>query len=358
MTLEQCWHRVPGGTAVAALGMARALAERHDLEIVGVAALHRGPPADGWSPPVEVAHARLPRIALYESWHRLRRPAVESATGPVDVIHATSIAMPPRSSPLVLTLHDLAFVRDPGHFTARGLRFFRRGLALARHDADIVLCSSTATMQDCEAAGFERGRLRHVPLGIDVLTAPREEVDRVRARYGLERPYVLWTGTIEPRKNLPGLLRAFGSTDADVDLVLAGPRGWNEDLDDLAPTARARVHVLGFVPREDLGPLYAGARAFCWPSLLEGFGFPVLEAMAQGTPVITSRGTSTEELAAGAGLLVDPRDPGAIADALGAILSDDDLSGRLSRAGRRRAREYTWERCARLVADAYRDAAA
>jgi glycosyltransferase involved in cell wall biosynthesis len=307
---------------------------------------------------VDVAHARLPRIALYESWHRLRRPSVESMTGPVDVIHATSLAMPPRSRPVVLTLHDLAFVRDPTHFTARGLSFFRRGLALARADADVVLCSSEATLRDCETAGFEQARLRHVPLGADPRPARADDIARVRARYGLERPYVLWTGTIEPRKNLPGLLRAFARVRADVDLVLAGPKGWNEDLDDHLGRARTRTRVLGFVPAEDLAPLYAGARAFCWPSLLEGFGFPVLEAMVQGTPVITSRGTATEELAAEAGLLVDPRDDAAIATALDAVLADAALARRLAEAGRARARSYTWGRCAHLVADAYRDVAA
>ena len=357
-TLEQCWHRVPGGTAVAALGMARALAERGDLDIVGVSARHRSAPPDPWRPPVPVRALPLPRPVLYEAWHRLRRPRVEAATGKVSAIHATTVAMPPRSSPIVLTIHDLAWLENPAHFTPRGLRFFDRGLELALRDADLVLCSSAATERACRAAGFEEARLRRVPLGVDIREATPGEVDRVRGRYSLGRPYVLWTGTVEPRKNLPGLVQAFDRLDGDLDLVLAGPRGWNEDLEALVGPRGQRVRFLGFVPALDLGPLYAGASAFCFPSLLEGFGFPVLEAMAQGTPVVTSRGTSTEELADGAGVLVDPLEPASIAAGLEEILSDPGLAARLGAAGRRKAAEYTWARTADLVARAYREVSA
>ncbi len=353
MTLEQCWHRVPGGTAVAALGMARALSLRDELDIAGVAALHRGPPASPWSPPVGVHHLPLPRAALYEGWHRLRRPAVERATGTVDLIHATSIAIPPKSAPLVVTIHDLAFLKDPSHFTARGLRFFHRGLDLARSQADLVLCSSEATMRACLEAGFKTHALRHVPLGVDATRADPTSVDRVRRHYGLTRPYVLWTGTIEPRKNLPRLLEAFRDVEADVDLVLVGPKGWKEDLDKLLTDPRGRVRVLGFVPQADLASLYAGASVFCLPSLLEGFGFPVLEAMAQGTPVVTSRGTSTEELAGDAGILVDPLDPGDIARGLTWVLAGSGRAHELGVAGRARAAGYSWRRTAALIADAY-----
>jgi glycosyltransferase involved in cell wall biosynthesis len=358
MTVEQCWHRVPGGTATAAIGMAHGLSDHDDLSLVGVAARHRRAPRDEWEPPLPVRHLFLPRIALYESWHRLRRPRVEIVTGPVDVVHATSIAMPPRSAPIVLTIHDLAFLREPSHFTARGLSFFRRALSLALAEADLVLCSSRATARDCRTAGFEAGRLRLVPLGVAVDEATEADVERVRRRHGLDRPYLLWTGTVEPRKNLAGLIEAARRIDADLDIVLAGPPGWNEDLDALVARAGRTVRVLGFVPASELAALYAGARLFCWPSLAEGFGFPVLEAMAQGTPVVTSKGTATEELADGAGVLVDPRSPDSIAAGMASVLDDDALAARLAEAGRRRAAEYTWQRSARLVADAYREVAA
>lgn len=358
MTLEQCWHRVPGGTAVAALGMARHLKEDPALQLVGVAARHPRRPRPEWTPPVEVFELPLPRVLMYESWHRLRRPRVQLATGRVDVIHATTAATPPKSAPLVVTVHDLAWRHDPSHFTARGLSFFRRGLELALEDADVVLCPSTATLEDCAAAGWPRDRLRLVPLGIDVEPAAPDEVAAVRARYGLTRDYVLWTGTIEPRKNLRRLLEAYRSAGRDLDLVLCGPRGWNEDLDSLVEPVRDRVHVLGFVPEADLRSLYAGARVLCWPSLLEGFGFPVLEAMAQGTPVVTSLGTSTEEIGGDAVVLVDPRDSAAIARGIETILDDESLAAKLATAGPARAAEFTWERTARGVRDAYVEASA
>jgi glycosyltransferase involved in cell wall biosynthesis len=361
-TLEQCWHRVPGGTAVAALELARALEGSPGVELVGVAARHREPPPEQWRPPIPVSQLALPRIALYESWHYLRRPRVESATGPVDVIHATGIVMPPRTSPVVLTVHDLAYLDYPELFTRQGRRFFLRALELALRDASLVLCSSRATLERCRVAGFEETRLRHVPLGVRATRASAEDVARVLAAYALPERFILWTGTVEPRKNLAGLIRAFSRLDdKDLQLVLVGPRGWNEDLEvhlgDLPAGTRDRIRMLGWVPRPDLDALYAAATVMCMPSLLEGFGFPVVEAMAQATPVVTSRGTSTEELAEGVGILVDPTDVAAIAEALARVTGDAALAEHMGQAGLERASRYTWEATAALVADAYRAAA-
>ncbi|MDQ3987074.1 MAG: glycosyltransferase family 4 protein [Actinomycetota bacterium] len=354
MTMEQCWHRVPGGTAVAALRLAATLINS-GIDLVGVAARHRGPPTKEWLPPMKVNHLALPRPVLYETWHRLRTPAVQRATGSVEVIHASTLAIPPKTAPLVVTIHDLAFLSYPDYFTRRGLRFFERGLALAIKEADLVLCSSEATRRHCLQQGFAPERLRHVPLGVDHPEVTETEVSRVRDGYGLTRRYIMWTGTIEPRKNLAGLIRAFGYLDADVDLVLVGPKGWNEDLEDLVSVGKERIKPLGFVDKADLTALYAGADVFCYPSHMEGFGFPVLEAMAQGTPVVTSLGTSTQELAAEAGVLVDPRDPQSIAGGIRAVLEDERFSEKLAAAGRTRASEYSWERTAGLVINAYRD---
>jgi glycosyltransferase involved in cell wall biosynthesis len=352
MTLEQFWHRVPGGTAVASVEMARALAALH-VEVVGVSAKHREPADARWDVPFEIAQLPLARPLLYESWHRLRVPKVERATGPVDVIHATTMAIPPKTAPLVVTVHDLAWIDNPSHFTSRGLRFFRRGFDLVCREADLVLCPSGTTLRACADHGVDRSRLRLVPLGVNAAPAPSDDVERVRAAYGLIGPYVMWTGTIEPRKNLKNLVAAFASLDEDVSLVLVGPRGWNEDLDAVVAPVRERVKALGFVPDVDLGPLYAGADVFCYPSLLEGFGFPVLEAMAQGTPVVTSAGTSTEELARDASVLVDPRDPEDMAAGLRKVLDDSEYAEGLAEAGRARAAEYPWSRTAELLLEAY-----
>jgi glycosyltransferase involved in cell wall biosynthesis len=358
MTLEQCWHRVPGGTGVAGIGMARTLEDRPDVDLVGVSALHSSPPRPEWRPGVTMTSLPLPRVLLYEAWHRLRRPQVQRATGQVEVVHATSLAVPPRSAPLVVTIHDLAFLRDPSHFTRRGLLFFRRGLELARRDADLVLCPSEATARDCRQQGFDAGRVRVVPLGIRPRRATNQEIEKVKERYQLRRAYLLWAGTIEPRKNLARLIQAFATLDHDLDLALAGPEGWNEDLDQLLAGLRDRVRVLGFVPEGELAALYGGATVFCFPSLLEGFGFPVLEAMAQGTPVVTSSGTSTEEIAGGAAVLVDPRDAASIADGIRRVLDDESLARQLSEAGPGRAARFTWERTGEELVKTYREVAA
>ena len=362
VTLEQCWHAVPGGTARAALESIRALQAHGDpgrLEMVGVSARHSSPPLPAWEPPVPVAALPLPRLALYEAWHWLRRPAVERATGAVDVIHATGMAMPPPSAPIVATVHDLAFTRDPSQFTRRGVAFFRRAIALARRDATLVICPSQATLDDCATQGFDPDRLRLVPWGISVDPADEHSVAGIRARFGISGRYVVWTGTIEPRKNLPVLLDAFERLGRDdVTLVLVGPQGWNEDLEPRLDRLGRRVVALGFVDDDALRSLYAGADVFCYPSLEEGFGLPVLEAMAQATPVVTSSGTATEEVAGDAGVLVDPLDGAALTEALARLLDDERERARLGAAGQRRATErFSWAATASALAAVYAEAA-
>ncbi len=299
---------------------------------------------------------------MYEAWHTLRWPAVERTTGAVDLVHASSLVVPPTKAPLVVTVHDLAFLDEPDRLTRRGHRFMRRGLELAKRHADVVLCSSDATRRDCVAAGIPSDRLRVVLLGVDGVPASLDAIAIARARYRLDQPYVAWVGTMEPRKNVGGLLSAFSMLAADrrdLQLVLIGPKGWGPQLDallvPLPETVRARVRSLGFLSDDDRGAVVAGASAFCYPSTKEGFGLPVLEAMAQGTPVVTSAGTATEEVAADAGLVVDPMRASAIADAVDRVLADTVLADELSAAGRARAAVLTWERAAEATSAVYVD---
>lgn len=360
ITLEQCWHSVPGGTARAALGSVAALQRWTDLDLIGVSARHRSAPPAPWSPTIAVAQLKLPRLALYEAWHRLRWPGVERATGAVDVIHATGMAMPPATAPIVVTVHDLAFLRDPSQFTRRGVSFFHRAIELAKRDARIVICPSRATLDDCIDHGFDPSRLRLVPWGVDGRVATESERSGMRARFGIKGRFILWAGTIEPRKNLPTLLAAFeGVRDPDVTLVLAGPDGWREDLEQHIARLGARVHRVGFVDPVTLAALQAEAEVFCFPSRQEGFGLPVLEAMAQGTAVITSAGTSTEEVVGECGVVVDPDDVVQLRRAIDRLLSDDDERARLGLAGLERARsDFSWERTALSLQRVYDEAVA
>ena len=338
-TLEQCWHDVPGGTAVAALQIGARLVRDSSVELVGVAGRHRRPPPEPWRPPFPVAALPLARPWLYESWLRFRWPPVERATGPVDVCHATALVPAPTRAPLVVTVHDLAFLRAPGSFTRHGVRVMRRSLDRIKRHADIVVCPSQATMADLEAAGIGSDRLRLVPLGVDPTPASPDEVGRVRARYDLPSRFILFVGTIEPRKNLERLAPAVARLDEPLPLVIAGADGWG-GVADAVGAASVDTRFLGFVDDRDLPGLYAAATVFAYPSVWEGFGLPVAEAMAQGTPVITSRGTSTAEVAGGAAVLVDPLDVDDIARGLTAALGDRD---HLHAAGRARAAELTWE---------------
>lgn len=360
VTVEQYWHRVPGGTATATHGMLLALLERDDMALTGVSARHSSSPA-GLQPPVPVTQIGLPRLAMYEAWHALRWPKVERATGPIDVVHATAIAVPATDAPLVVTIHDLAFLADPSQATRHGNRFFRRGTELAKRHAQLVLVPSEATAQECREAGFAPERVRIVPWGVTPRPVTVEGVEELRRRLGLERPYVLFVGTVEPRKNLAGLVAGMAQLDgAGVDLAIVGPDGWHEDLDARLAALEGTdvgVHRLGFVDDGDLAALYAGCAAFCFPSLREGFGLPVLEAMAHGAAVVTSAGTATEEVAGDAALLVDPLDHGAIGTALVKLVDDPAAAADLGAQARARAATFTWERTAALTAAAYAEVA-
>lgn len=353
ITLEQCWHEVPGGTASSVLETLAALKKMPDVEMLGVAARHSALPPAPWVPPVQMYQLALPRPVLYETWHGLRWPRVQQATGKVDVIHATTIAIPPKSAPLVVTVHDLAFLKEPAHFTRHGLRFFNRGLSLARRHADVVLVPSQATFTECIEAGFDISRLRLVSHGVRVPVVPAEQVKEFAVARGLPERYVMWCGTLEPRKNVSSLLRAFEiarRADPELGLVLVGPSGWGS----VEVPATEGVQLLGFLGFDELHAAYAGARAFCYPSLREGFGLPVLEAMAHGVPVVTSAGTSMAEFVHDAGLLVDPLDVDAMAAAL--LQAVGPRHDALSAAALERASHYSWESTAKATAAAYREA--
>lgn len=351
-TLEQCWHRVPGGTAVAALRVAEAMEEHDDIRLIGVAGRHGQLPDDPWTPSIPVAHLPLAAPWLYETWLRAGWPKVERATGRVDVTHATGLIPCPTDAPLVVTLHDVAFVHDPSHFTRHGNRVFRDSLDVIRRRADVIVCSSQATLDDVSRLGFGDDRLRLVPLGVDVERCDVAEISRVRVFYDLPPAYLLFVGTMEPRKNLGRLAQAITMLDEPLPLVVAGADGWGDS--GLEGELAADVRFLGFVPSEDLAPLYAGARVFCYPSEREGYGLPVLEAMSQGTPVVTSSGTATEETGGTAAVLVDPHDPGDIARGIDEAMR---RTAELAAKGRARAQRRSWARTAAMTAAIYREVA-
>lgn len=349
-TLEQCWHDVPGGTAVATLEVLSRLHQRDDVEMIGVAGRHRHLPHPPFLPPIEVRQLRLRRPWLYETWNRFGRPRIEHVTGPIDVCHST-IAVPAGTRAAhVVTVHDVAFMHTPERFTRHGARVMRAGLERCRN-LDLLMCPSNTTRTDLVELGFDAERIRVVPWGVSSVEVTAAQIAQLRITYALPDRFVLFVGTLEPRKNLARLVDAMSRLSHPIPLAIAGATGWGESV---VPRS-TDVRFLGFVPSVDLPTLYAAAAVFVYPSLQEGFGLPVLEAMAQGAPVVTSRGTATEEVAGGAAVLIDPTDTDSIAVGIDQALNE---GAQWSDLGRARAVELTWDVTADATVAAYREVAA
>lgn len=274
-------------------------------------------------------------------------PVLDWLTSGADVFHAsTLIARPPRRPRVTATIHDMTVWLMPELHSAANLRAERSFAELLKR-ADRLIAVSECTRSDAvRVLGIPPEKIVAIHSGI-ADTFFRAVPGDVRERYGLQRPFVLSLGTIEPRKNIDTLLDAFEALPADLraefELVVAGPAGWASEK----TIARlAGVRYLGYVPESDLAPLTAAATVFAYPSLYEGFGFPVAQAMAAGVPVITSAVSSLPEIAGNAALLIDPRSVSELRDGLRRLLESPGLRRDLAEKGRRRAARFRWSECA------------
>ncbi len=289
----------------------------------------------------------------YEAWHRLRRPVLD--VGPdVEIVHATSLAIPPPGKrPLVVTVHDLIFLDHPECLTPRGVAFHRRGLKIACNEASAFIVPSVWVAQRLEAYGIEASRIHVAHHGVD--TFPNNSVSSVKSEaIDLPDSFILFVGTIEPRKGINDLLDAIDQSrrkHPELNLIIAGPAGWGEPPDFSAP----HVHWLGAVEDSTLDHLYRNALGLVLPSRDEGFGLPLLEAMARGCPVISSDAACLPEIVGDAGILVPLGDIEAISNAIN-NLTDMDQHGLLVDRGLARAATFTWQASARAHAGAYRAA--
>ncbi len=289
-------------------------------------------------------------------WHRLRIPLpVEVFTGPVDVFHSPDYVLPPvRRAKKVVTVHDLSFLRYPEGAEPSLRRYLSAVVPRCASEADVVLADSENTRQDVvELLGLPSRKVDVVYPGVDqrfTVIQEREVLERVKELYRLSYPFILSVGTLEPRKNLIVLLEAYSMLKdrhhLPHRLVIAGREGWLYEgvfrrVEQLSLTEE--VVFLGFVPDEHLPGLYTLADVLAFPSVYEGFGLPPLEAMACGTPVVTSDCSSLPEVVGEAGLLVPADDPEALAEAIGRVLDDSKLREDLVRRGLARAAEFSWE---------------
>ena len=298
-------------------------------------------------------------------WHRASLPLhVENWVGDVCLYHATDFTLPPvrKSTSTILTVHDLSFIRAPETATKTLRDYLNRVVPSSIRRADHVLADSESTRQDIlEIYGTSPDKVSVLYSGVESRFLPvtgKNEIERVRQKYGLgAEDFIFSLGTVQPRKNYGRLVEAFHRLDRqDMLLVIAGGKGWLEEtfyqkLDEL--DLRDRVKMIGFADDLDLPALYSAASVFAFPALYEGFGLPPLEAMACGTPVVTSNLSSLPEVVGDAGIQVDPYNVDAIADALDTFLNDTQLANRYQTRGLERAKMFSWEQSARQLFNNY-----
>lgn len=298
-------------------------------------------------------HLPFHDIWLARLWHRAQLPInVEWITGQIDLYHAPDFVLPPTRARSLLTVHDLSFARDPDS-AAPTLRDYLnvvvpRSVKRATH----IIAVSRATKNDLiDLYNTPQEKISVIYEGVDEKFKPT--VDKTKSeKYKLgEQPYIFSVSTIHPRKNFKRLIQAFAQLPKDFELVIAGGKGWMyDDIFAEAEKFKGRVRFLGFVPDDDLPALYSGAAMFAYPSLYEGFGLPLLEAMACGTPTLASNVSCLPEVAGGAAVTVSPYDVDSIAEGLKLTLANRD---ELIKKGFARASQFKWEAAARQLIDLY-----
>lgn len=296
--------------------------------------------------------------------------SAELRRNPVDVLHVQFTAPPFAPCPVVVSIHDLSFEHLPQTFNRRSRTQLRLTVRHSARRAARILSLSEHTRHDIiETYGLKPQRVTAIPLAAPEHFGPisdTRELQRVRHNYGIDRDYILSVGSIQPRKNLARLVRAYaslrgeGAADKLPRLVLVGKCAWlyDETLRALDETnIKDAVVLTGYVPERDLPALYSGALCFVYPSYFEGFGLPPLEAMKCGAPVIVGNKTSLPEVVGDAALTVDPFDIEAIAGAIRRLVNDSALRRDLSIKGQERAKEFNWRETAKKTLDVYKEVA-
>ena len=300
-------------------------------------------------------------------WEQLVLPLVLRRHG-IDVLHSPVFVSPLRlPCASVVSILDMTWFSHPTqHTRVKGI-YFRTLIPPTVRRAERIIAISYASKRDViRLLGIPAESIAVTHLGVDLAVftpaAAEAQPGDLAARYGVHRPYLLYVGKLEPRKNLPALIEAFASIASGFpnhQLVIAGNPGWDNQAmwEAVARVSLSeRIRLTGFVAEADLPALYAGADLFVYPSSYEGFGFPVLEAMACGTPVITSNVSSLPEVAGDAGLLVNPLDVGELAEAMRRVLTEEGLRQEMRSLGLERAQQFTWEGAARCTLQVYEEA--
>lgn len=293
-------------------------------------------------------------------WNRLHILNIEKLIGKIDILHTSDWIEPPSKAFKVTTIHDLVVYKHPELSNTKIVNNQKKKLSWVKKETDVVIADSYATRQDIiDILRIDIKKIRVVYPGVSSIFQPQKEekVFKIRKKYGLSKDYLLTIGTHEPRKNFQKTLKAFqkfrshflvSSKKNEIELVLAGRKGWGGKL-----VIPENVRYLGFIKKEDLPSLYSGAIMFVYPSLYEGFGLPVVEAMACGCPVISSLSGSLSEIIEGCALIVDPENEKEIAISMSKLFIDRKLRDELSEKGIKNSKRFTWEKAAVDVISVY-----
>ncbi len=306
------------------------------------------------------------RRILWTNWHippLLRRYHI-------DIYHGVcNFELPVRKMcRYIVTIHDLVPLFFPELVPRKHLIFFKLFMKRAAHTADLIITDSEHSKRDIvHYLTVPEEKIRVIYLGCEAQYQKihnQQAIQDVLTRYNIRRPYLLFVGVIEPKKNLERLVDAFvmlrqeSSEGKELQLVIAGGKGWFcEQLYHKVQELRLENYVLftGFVPDADLPYLYSEAELFVFPSIYEGFGLPVLEAMSYGTPVVTSNVSSLPEIAGDAGVLVDPKSPESISQGIASVLFDDRQKSKMQHAGHLQVRKFSWQRTAEQTYNVYQE---
>ncbi len=361
--VDQLFTPVPGGIGTYVRNLVPSMAT-HDpsLELVLFHSRFVSPePPERWMREFWVEELSASARSLYPRWTALGRPTLPASLAAADVVHATNpVAIPAVADGqrLVVTIHDLAFVHYPSAFPQKWRALYRLGLRAAVRRADAIVTPSRNTAEDVLSRTKVDPRKLHV---VPLAASPAVEVvdvAEVIGRLKVRPPYVLFVGTIEPRKNLVRLVRAYrrvAATGVPHSLVLAGPLGWHHEalMRELALEGPGDIAMTGALTPQELDAVYRAADVFAYPSLYEGFGLPVLEAMSRGIPTVASGTSSVPEVTGDAALAVNPRSVREIAKAIESVCTDVGLAERLAARGRAQSERFSWDETARRTIEVY-----
>ncbi|HSJ21016.1 MAG TPA: glycosyltransferase family 1 protein [Nocardioidaceae bacterium] len=352
---------VPTGVGLFTREVLERLGADHDLDVVayGLTRRYRAELARRLPAGVRATAWPVPARSMLTLWRRVPFPPLEAWTGQIDVVHGPNFLVPPtRGATALMTIHDLTFVRFPELCDANTRRYPQHIVAALRRGAHVHTVSATIADEVADHFAVPRDRIHVVHNGVSVPQAADPERGRQVAG---NAPFVLALGTVEPRKDLVSLVRAFDAlaatpTGRDLRLVLAGKRGWGAAALDEAirtSTHHDRIVQLGWVDDRTRADLLHAARVLAYPSIYEGFGLPPLEAMLAGVPVVTTDAGALPEIVGNASLMVPVGDVDALTEALRRVVEDATLRDLLVRNGLGRARRYSWDACARGLTDVY-----